>query len=111
MLRIRQVPSATWPSGDARPLAVLAEEPAELTELVFDPTVDDLGEAVISVVETWDGLQFGFLRYHDSPTPGIAIYVVSDEDRMPQALEALEDALDTTRDRFRWISPAANAPG
>jgi len=76
--KIHQVAApARFPSGERRPVAELALEPAELTDrysLEFGDGDDGLDYFRAAAIELPSGQQFLLLRYRGAPTSGTMVY-------------------------------------
>ena len=101
-----QVGFDVWPDGEPRPLAVLPWEPEEMP-LKFESSYDDLDYIQAANIRAPGGWTFGLRRHRGSPMAGVAVYVVSDDAAMPEALGALIDAVGLDQAQLRWVSPLA----
>lgn len=76
---VRQVvPWRHWPSGDSRPLAVLAIEPpglADRDDQVFGEDVDDLDRYRLAAIALGDGQQAWLITHDGDPNPGTVVLV------------------------------------
>jgi hypothetical protein len=88
--KIQQVtPQRVWPSGDARPIAVLDLGPDDLEQrfgLTFEEGFDDLDNYRLAALALDDGSQAWLLRHQGNPEPGTVIFA-----------DAAADAIATRR--------------
>ncbi len=109
-MSIRQVaPLEHWPSGDSRPVAVLALEPDALAErygLAFAVDVDDLDRYRLAAVELDDGQQVWLLRHVGDPNPGTVVRVDARAD-VEAMRHALVRAFGLSPADIIWSAPVA----
>jgi hypothetical protein len=94
-MKYEQVEITSWPSCDARPIAVLRLEPEELgarLHLLFSDGEDDLDRLKQAGLRLFDGEQILLVRYLRAPTPGTDVY----GDAGANAAELLERFLAAT---------------
>jgi hypothetical protein len=107
-VNIRQVaPWANWPSGDSKPIAVLALEPKELAArygLTFRKGLDDLGAYRLVAVELSNGVQAWISNHDGDPNPGSVVYVDAGLD-IAKAQTQLVNLLGISRDDLLWAAP------
>ncbi len=107
---VRQVPPHRhFPSGDSRPLVVLAGEPRELAArygLSFEEGADDFDAFHLVAVALADGSQAWLLKYRGDPNPGTVVYVDTGAD-FARAKALLAQALELADEDILWVSPFA----
>ena len=112
-MAVQQVPPhQRFPSGDSRPLVVLAGEPQELSArfgLSFEEGQDDFDAFQLAAIALADGSHAWLLRYQGDPNPGTIVYVDTGAD-FAQAKALLTQALDLAKEDVLWVSPFAAAP-
>lgn len=104
---VRQIPPHPWPSGDNRPIATLALEPAALKArhgLVFEDGWDNLDYVQRAAIELADRSQAWLVRHRGDPAPGTVVYVDAAAD-FGRARDLVLQALDLTQAAFSWIAP------
>ncbi|MGH2616431.1 MAG: hypothetical protein ACRDJC_14405 [Thermomicrobiales bacterium] len=107
-MKIHRVkPWKQWPSGDSRPIAVLAYDLADLAQrygLTVQDGIDDLDRYRLAAIELTDGQQAWFTKHDGDPNPGTVVLVDSDVD-VEKAQSLLGKALGLERDAFLWTAP------
>ncbi len=76
-MSVLQIDPQPWPTGDGRPIAVIALTPEDLKGrfgLSFIEDYDDLDYYVLAAVRRPAGGQLWFMRHRNSPRPGTVIY-------------------------------------
>jgi hypothetical protein len=99
-----QVFEGRWPSGDAKPIAVLRQEPDELAKRLpirFTAGRDDLDEYVEAALRLPSGRGILLIRHRHSPYPGTEVQADS-EDAADEARKELLSALVLNDDAFAW---------
>jgi hypothetical protein len=102
-------PAIAFPSGDSRPIAVLADEPPALTKrfgLRFYDGLDDLDRFRYAVVDLTDQRQAVLYRYVGDPNPGTVVRIDGNVDPVT-ARQELTDRLSLSADDILWWSPEA----
>jgi hypothetical protein len=113
MMRVQQVPrQKRWPSGDSKPLAVLAFEPSALAErygLSFEEELDDLDQLRLAAIALPDGSQAWLYKHRSDPNPGTLVRVDSDAD--PATVSSLlRQTLELDDSDFLWVAPVLDVP-
>lgn len=106
-MSVRQIPPHRWPSGDNRPIATLALDPAALTARygpVFEDSWDNLDYVQRAAIELADGSQAWLMRHRGDPAPGTVVYVDAEVD-FGRARAFVLQALDLTSAAFSWVAP------
>ena len=104
---VRQIAPYRWPSGDNRPIATLALDPAELTArygLVFEEGWDNLDYLQRAAIELADGSQAWLMRHRGDRSPGTVVYVDAAAD-FGRARNLVLQALELTPAAFIWVAP------
>jgi hypothetical protein len=94
--------------GLARPIAVLAVEPPELTTklgIQFESSKDDLDKLDAALLRLPNGMQFALVRHHHAPNPGTDLLVNERRADIAGALEAALEALGMNFDAVTWMHP------
>jgi hypothetical protein len=94
--------------GLAKPIAVLALEPKEITErtgLKFETTRDDLDYLEGALFSTAKGMQAALVRHHHAPNPGTALLVNERTNDLNMALEDALAALGFDVTDLTWMHP------
>jgi hypothetical protein len=112
-MTIRQVKTIRhWPSGDGRVVAILALEPAELSErfgLAFQDGIDDLGRYRLAAIALANGSQAWMLKHDDDPNPGTEVMVDADADP-DEAQSHFLNALGLDRSVLLWAASERSQP-
>ncbi len=98
-------PYRKWPSGDARPIAVLKFSPEELSVrygLDFERGCDDFEEYQYATLANKQIGQIWLWRYQNSPDSGTNIIVDIGVD-IDLALDVVLETLDITIEDLTWI--------
>lgn len=104
---IRQISPYRWPSGDNRPIATLALDPAELTArygLVFEEDWDNLDYLQRAAIELADGTPAWLMRHRGDPHPGTVVYVDAAA-HFGKARNLVLQSLNLTPAAFSWVAP------
>ena len=116
-MAVKQVkPHVRWPSGDSKPVAVLALTPHELTatfQLVFEHDNDELGEYVIAAIAYQGNEQAWLLHRPNAPTPGVEVHI-DGRASSDAALSRLVRLLNLSPSRILWSAdpdPGDRVPG
>jgi hypothetical protein len=99
------VPHRKWPSGDARPIAVLKFSPEELSVrygLDFESGCDDFEEYQYAALANKQIGQIWLWRYQNSPDSGTNIIVDIGVD-IALALSLVLETLGITFEELTWI--------
>ncbi len=99
------VPHRQWPSGDARPIAVLQFSPEELSVrygVDFERGCDDFEEYQYAALANEQIGQIWLWRYQNSPDPGTNI-IVDVGVNIELALRVVLETLEITFDDLTWI--------
>jgi hypothetical protein len=102
-------PASAFPSGDSRPIAVLAGEPSTLAErfgLHFAEGSDDLDRFHFAIIDLGDNCQAWLYKHFGDPNPGTVIRVDSGTDPAA-ARRALTARLSLAPDDILWWSSDA----
>ena len=106
---INQVrPHDRWPSGDSRPIAVLALEPDELAArygLTYDEAVDDLDRVQLAAIGLADGSQLWLSKHLEDPNPGMVVRIDVADDPVSARAQLLA-ALGLDERALLWTSEA-----
>jgi len=92
-MTLKQTRLARFPSGDSKPIAVPAAEPASLERLVgltFSSGLDDLGNYQFVAVQARPRETVLLIRYQDNPFPGTEVLA----DRLSDSGTVLANLLD-----------------
>jgi hypothetical protein len=76
-------PAVAFPSGDSRPIAVLADEPSALTSrfgLCFAEGLDDLDQFRYAIIDLGDNRKAVLYKHHGDPNPGTIVRIDSHAD-------------------------------
>ena len=111
-MRVRQVlPHEYWPSGDSRPIAMLALEPDELASgygFAFEEGYDALDYFKRAAIALADGSQVWLMRHRGNPVAGTIIYADAAAD--PSRVRGLlAHALGLDEADFLWTAPNSEA--
>lgn len=94
--------------GLAKPIAVLALEPGELslrTGLRFETTRDDLDYLQAALFQTAKGSQFALVRHHHAPNSGTDLLANERTVDLGLALEEALSALEIASTELTWKHP------
>ena len=101
--------ASAFPSGDSRPLAVLAGEPSMLAQrfgLRFAEGFDDLDQFRYAIVDLGDNCQAWLYKHLGDPNPGTVVRIDSGTDPAAARRE-LTARLSLTPVDILWWSPEA----
>ena len=99
-------PHERWPSGDSRPIAVLALDPDELATrhgVIFDDAIDDLDRVQLAAIGLADGSQLWLSKHLGDPNPGTVVRIDAAADPVAARVQLL-GALGLDGRTFRWTS-------
>jgi hypothetical protein len=99
------VQEGSWPSGDAKPVAVLKAEPDELTErlnIKFTDGRDDLDFFREAAVRLESGRLLLLVRYQNAPIPGTQVHADSMDSPVDARRELLH-AFGLNGETFSWV--------
>ena len=96
-----------FPSGDSRPIAVLADEPSTLARrfgLQFAEGLDDLDRFRYAVIDLGDDRQALLYKHFGDPNPGTVVRIDSEENPAI-ARQELTRTLSLASADVDWWSP------
>lgn len=102
-------PASAFPSGESRPLAVLAGEPATLAQrfgLRFAEGIDDLDRFLYAIVDLGDSCQAWLYKHDGDPNPGTVVRVDSGTDPAAARRELTARLSLSPGDVLWWSSEA-----
>lgn len=102
-------PATAFPSGDSRPIAVLADEPAALAKrfgLRFAEGHDDLDQFRYAIVELGGDRQAWLYKHRGDPNPGTVVRIDANADPAA-ARQALTAKLSLAAGDVLWWLPDA----
>jgi hypothetical protein len=89
-----------WP-----PLCVLPLEPEDVPGAEWEAYVEEgLGDCRAACVEVEGGWRYGMVRHDDGP-PGLQVFAMTAEERLPEAFAALLAAAGLTAADLPWTAP------
>jgi hypothetical protein len=97
-----------WEHGLAKPIALLALEPGEISErtgLKFETTRDELDYLQAALFRTSGGTQFALARHQHAPIPGTEIVVNERTNDLSAALEEAISVLGFDVTELVWVHP------
>lgn len=107
-MAVRQVrPWEQWPSGDSRPVAVLPQSLAELSQthgITFEDDTDDLDRYRMAAIALANGQQAWLVKYDNDANPGTVAQVDARAD-VEEAIALLVSALGIERGDLLWLAP------
>jgi hypothetical protein len=104
-LPFQQVYKGRWPTGDAKPIAVLRAEPDELAERLgveFTDGADDLDAFREAALHLASGRLLLLVRYQNDPFPGTQVQADS-ADNPDDARQELLQAFGFSEGAFLWV--------